>query len=186
MAEIYKGVAIATVSFPVGFAPQGDMFTRTYKTLGAAKGAITKYLNSEKNKQPVAAPKRVVYRIETVENARGMYRGGGGGMGLYSCPAYNQSERHPAPEDDTKLRNTLLANGLLGRWDYGNYVFGFGSIDQLRGWLYDDAILAWLHDKGFILAICEVDKALLGNTQCMFVKPETYEKKSIKEFFKLS
>lgn len=124
----------------------------------------------------------IVYRIEHTDG-KGMYRSTG--RSLYECHFYKQTDRHPSPDEDSKLFTEIQAKNLLN-WNYGRYVFGFASVDQLRSWLYQDEILLWLDDRGFILAVIEVDDVLIGNTQCMFIKPETYEKKNIREFFKLS
>lgn len=213
--EMYKGIAIALIGvFPNdSYAPQGDMFKRTYRTLSAAKVAITKYLNSVK----VVEESKDTETVIRIENAKGegMYNAGGENGGphgtapnLFHCPGYHNDEaHHPRPEDDSEMRREMIKRGLfdpnnyrdnpfaqmlLGMVGFTNdaekYSYGFSNIEQARHWLYKDEWLHYLDTHGFKVAIIKLPKGSVvhGSTQAMFIKPESYEKVSIKEFFKLS
>lgn len=126
-----------------------------------------------------------VYRIEHGVHKSGLYDSCGG-KGLYGVlcdldePTYGDDRRHPLPEDDS-----LLVLVLGDRKVRGVMHFGFGSVDQLRNWLYKDSWLLGLHDAGYVLAIVEADEAFVGSTQAVFVRPESYPTVSIKDYFNL-
>jgi hypothetical protein len=122
-----------------------------------------------------------VYRIE--KDGIGMYGSGGCG-GEYGYDSF----RHPAPDDDAKLRKATderkAQDGKM-YFDYAPSHFGFISIEQLRAWVYADDWLRSLHESGHVLAIIRSDDVLVGHTQVIFKRPEKYLKVSIKDYFNL-
>ncbi len=132
--------------------------------------------------------KATVYRIECATTGDGMHRTAR--TSIESCDSFCAEPRaHPLPTDDTKLHDQLVERELANTWclydDAHVYSFGFADLGQLRNWLYKDEWLLWLHNNGFILAICESEDVMCGNTQAMFIKANEYQKVSIKEFFNL-
>lgn len=133
-----------------------------------------------------------VYRIEN-KAGEGFYLPKDMSTSIYRCPSYSDDGSHPNALEDSRLQillgaNNLLSCGMLNRRKTDKYSYGFGTIDQLRHWLYNDEWLVYLHKKGFKLVICQVvpKNVMLGNTQCMFIKPEKYVKRDIVKYFKLS
>jgi hypothetical protein len=140
-----------------------------------------------------------VYRIEYEPDGEGCYqrfneekdRGFGAITGSTIA-----DERHPHPSSDSLLQKNLQEAGfqpatgflgLFGMISYEPYRFGFASIEQLRAWMFKDSWLTSLADQNYILAVCKVPayQVLVGNTQCVFIRPEIYEKKNLREFFNL-
>lgn len=123
----------------------------------------------------------IVYRIEN-QAGEGMYAAD---HCIYQCPSYEDFGNHKGPQSDNRLLDELR----LKNWSYDipqHFSFGFSSVEQMRTWLFEDVWLLWLADNGFILAIIETDDVIAGDTQCIFIKPETYQKVDIKKFFKLA
>jgi hypothetical protein len=115
-----------------------------------------------------------IYRIET-QSGEGMYTSGivrDLNLPLYQITAPDSfgPGRHPLPFYDTKL----VAEGRKLDLFYGRYdmirsewvKFGFGSINQLRNWIYNDDWLIKLHAAGLRLCIYEGAVAV-GNTQAI-------------------
>lgn len=131
--------------------------------------------------------KITVYRIEHAESTGGMYVGG---RGLYDIAGsagddiYN-NPRHPLPNEDSVLMASGIPRNAWGIKDLQRLHFGFASVEQLRNWLYKDQWLVGLHDAGYVLAIIETEEAYIGSTQAVFLRPDVYEKVSIKDYFKL-
>lgn len=71
---------------------------------------------------------------------------------------------HPCPWDDS-LINLFLSNTGGGIW--GEYFFGFTSIEQMRRWFYNDDILALLDQSGYHLSVYEFPSIVSGHTQAM-------------------
>lgn len=150
-----------------------------------------------------------VFRIETVDG-RGMYRSD---FGLsVSNLLRDGGENHPLPDQDSlllpkvedKLRDMFKERGLdyddkekLLVWDiqdiyndfWRSHFFGFGSIEQLRRWLYKDEWLIKLEEYGLVIAVYEVDDedAMVGYTQAIFKRTGNDKKTqyNIKQFFNL-
>lgn len=138
---------------------------------------------------------KTIYRIEHKESGIGIYRHQG--VNFRDLDSSNYYDRHPAPLDDSKLSLKLWQKGFVLPEDEERYErldetvkvysFGFSSKRQLRSWIYDDSVLLHLHNNNFILAVCQCkpSQVIIGNSQAMFIRPEVYEKLSIKEFFNL-
>lgn len=95
-----------------------------------------------------------IYRIEHKDQPRkGLY------SSLTSGSMFDISGRHPAPESDSALANTWR--------EYCGCYFGFGSVEQLKAWIYNDKWLIDLDAEGYRLAIFEA-KGCIGNTQAIF------------------
>ena len=100
--------------------------------------------------------------------------------GLEVAPGYcADSYRHPGP-----LRDTALD------WDNIEYIldvpkhqcyFGFGSIEQLKAWLYDEAWRFHLHRQGFVVKVwslpddSEFPQIRVGNAQAVAVESALLE-----------
>lgn len=100
--------------------------------------------------------------------------------GLFNCPGYCTSAlEHPAPYRDTALN-----------WDNISYIlgvphslcyFGFGNIEQLKAWLFDEEWRLYLHNQGFVVKVwslpddSEVPKMRVGNAQAVAVKSALLE-----------
>ena len=80
----------------------------------------------------------------------------------------------------------IFADDTCWRFKEGNFIFGFSSIDQLRRWLYDDAWLKGLNEKGFVLSIYEGD-VRHGHTQAVINKETAVliEQHKIADYFQL-
>lgn len=112
-------------------------------------------------------------------------QGIGGGMyhaadGLLSYHRYcTDSGRHPAPCCDTAL-NWDNISYILGVPPHQCY-FGFGSIEQLKAWLFDEAWRLHLHKRGFVIKVwslpddSEFPKMRVGNAQAVAVKSALLE-----------
>jgi hypothetical protein len=119
----------------------------------------------------------LIYRIENAEGT-GPYQG----MSDDESPLPMQfSETHPSPEDDSLLVrafrdyariNELDTDGTRTIWGmiYGDFLFGFGSQDQLRRWVYNDEWMVKLDNAGFHLSVYEIpdEKMIVGHTQAVF------------------
>lgn len=107
-----------------------------------------------------------IYRIQDAEG-RGPYRG--------TCDIqcwFNDSERHPIPMRDSKLRKTashLFDTECYTTFDAPDFIFGYSSLDQLRAWFYKDEPLRILHDKGYKLLHLE-GECYHGNSQAVINK----------------
>jgi len=128
-----------------------------------------------------------IFRIENLEK-RGIYRGPDWD-GVYDTVA--GSKIHPSPHNDSKLldeNKDLFYSFDVDEWRFlaDEFVFGFSSIDQLRRWLYNDAWLRSLDEKGYMLSIYEGD-VRHGHTQAVIDKStaELVEQHKISEFFNL-
>lgn len=101
----------------------------------------------------------------------GMYRAEDG---LSSAPTYHASYyAHPAPYRDTAL-NWYNISDILGVPQHQCY-FGFGSIEQLKAWLFDEGWRLHLHKQGYIIKVwslpdSEFPKMQVGNAQAVAVE----------------
>ena len=100
--------------------------------------------------------------------------------GLYSAPDYcTDSSKHLLPHRDTAL-NWDNIEYILGVPHHMCY-FGFGSIDQLKAWLFDEAWRLHLHKQGFVIKVwslpddSEFPKMRVGNAQAVAVKSALLE-----------
>lgn len=112
-------------------------------------------------------------------------QGIGGGMyhdadGLFAAPDYCTIDRaHPAPYRDTALNWDNIAY-ILGVPQHQCY-FGFGSIEQLQAWLFDEAWRLHLHKQGFVIKVwrlpddSECPNMHVGNAQAVAVKSALLE-----------
>ena len=100
--------------------------------------------------------------------------------GLNAAPGYCTIEMaHPTPYRDTALCWDDIAY-ILGVPQSQCY-FGFGSIEQLKAWLFDDAWRVYLHEQGFVVKVwslpdgSEFPKMRVGNAQAVAVKSALLE-----------
>lgn len=133
--------------------------------------------------------KTKIFRIENAQGS-GMYRGGGASLG--NCPIYEQNERHPMPFDDSLLISKCGDNVQDSLWSENSipakiFSYGFGSIDQLRSWLYKDEWLTWMAENNFVLLEIDASVAHVGYSQAVYIKNinDVVIKHNIKEFFNL-
>lgn len=156
----------------------------------AARVLLYVYAMTRTNKSEIM---KTIYRIEHKDTSLGMYMEESIDVGAYLGDTVG-TDRHPCPCQDSKLSNKLYAKDMMCGDEWGerltnasSYNFGFSSKRQLRSWLYDDKLLMFLHNNNFILAVCQCkpSQVIIGNSQAMFIRPEVYEKLSIKEFFNL-
>lgn len=120
----------------------------------------------------------LVYRIEDAD-----------GEGMYTCNRSSEnpipstsSSVHPLPRDDSGLVYAInrkrdyedISTDVCCFIKDGNYIFGFGSTDQLRGWIYRDEWLWRLQRRGFRLAVFDIedDNVLVGYTQSIFKRSD--------------
>lgn len=96
-------------------------------------------------------PKFFSVRKAGVGIGAGMY---GPAQSLSHCPGYRTDRHHPPPEDDTALfwDRTLVTVGVPKE----QCRFGFGSIEQLKAWLYHYAWRQYLHERGFVIKVWDV------------------------------
>lgn len=113
--------------------------------------------------------------------------GPGIGAGMYSAddglcesPGYWQDRsKHPAPYRDTALCWDDIEY-ILGVPQHQCY-FGFGNIEQLKAWLFDEAWRLYLHKQGFVIKVwslpddSEFPKMRVGNAQAVAVKSALLE-----------
>lgn len=100
--------------------------------------------------------------------------------GLFSYPRYcTDNSKHPAPYRDTALNWDDIAY-ILGV-PPGLCYFGFGSIEQLKAWLFDEEWRLHLHKRGFVIKVwslpddSEFPKMRVGNAQAVAVKSALLE-----------
>lgn len=108
----------------------------------------------------IDSPTSLVYRVACKDDVTsGMYANGA------ALQVINHSDTcHPAPAEDSKLSYTWL------RWK-GRACFGFGTIAQLRRWIYYDEWIRSLHDEGQALYVIEVpdEDFRFGYTQAIYL-----------------
>ena len=112
-------------------------------------------------------------------------QGIGGGIynaddGLFKSPGYCTIDHvHPAPDRDTALNWDNIAY-ILGVPQHQCY-FGFGNIEQLKAWLFDDEWRLHLHKQGFVIKVWSLPddskfpKMRVGNAQAVAVKSALLE-----------
>lgn len=123
----------------------------------------------------------IVLRIED-RFGTGMYTS-------YNFPSFHDIAGFDDTNHPTPMMDSLLMSNLGYNDNMSSHHFGFGSVDQLRRWIYNDDWLRQLHNAGFILVTYDVpdEYVFLGNTQCVFTKCFAYkrEEHSIVRFFSL-
>ena len=107
----------------------------------------------------------LIYRVET-ENQRGMYRGSNV---EWLNDNYDEC-RHPLPHRDSRLMLAIHDKELYTAWDASVMHYGFGSLDQLRRWIYADDAKHELHNLGFAVSVYDIpdDRCAVGDTQAVF------------------
>lgn len=102
--------------------------------------------------------------------------------GLFKSTGYWTDDcRHPAPFRDTALNWDNIPY-ILGVPHHQCY-FGFGNIEQLKAWLYDEAWRLHLHKRGFVIKVWSLPddpdfpKMRVGNAQAVAVKSALLEHK---------
>lgn len=100
--------------------------------------------------------------------------------GLFNSPGYcTDSSKHPAPHRDTALNWDNIAY-ILGV-PHHQCCFGFGSIEQLKAWLFDETWRLYLHKRGFVIKVwslpddSDFPKMRVGNAQAVAVKSALLE-----------
>lgn len=128
---------------------------------------------------------QTVYRIERGDDKQGMY---GGDRGWYSATNSAQDdERHPAPRLDSLLCASIRQADKIPSEVLCSLYYGFGSIDQLRNWVFNDEWLIKLSKNGYVLAEYRSDEVYVGNTQAVFKRPDRrYRKHDIIKYFNLN
>ena len=100
--------------------------------------------------------------------------------GLFAASDYCTVDSvHPAPYRDTAL-NWDNIEYILGVPQHQCY-FGFGSIEQLKAWLFDEEWRLYLHKQGFVIKVwsihndTEFPKMRVGNAQAVAVESALLE-----------
>ena len=100
--------------------------------------------------------------------------------GLFGAPGYcTIASAHPAPYRDTAL-NWDNIEYILGVPHHQCY-FGFGNIEQLKAWLFDEEWRLHLHKQGFVIKVwslpydSEFPKMRVGNAQAVAVQSALLE-----------
>ena len=119
----------------------------------------------------------LIYRIET-ENQRGMYRG----CNVRWLNDNYEPYRHPLPREDSRLIQSLRHKELYTSWDANSMHYGFGSLDQLRRWIYADLAKQELDELGFAVSVYEIpdNRCAVGDTQAVFFINEATKVNSLK------
>lgn len=117
-----------------------------------------------------------IYRIEL-----------GDGTGMYSADrwsaAYEISRQmisvtnHPEPQDDAKIGDQWVK--LEKTYAHHQYRFGFGSIEQLKEWIYLTDWREGLDKYGFRVYVYTAEKAYVGDRQAFFLKETATREYSI-------
>lgn len=115
----------------------------------------------------------LIYRVQNDLN-QGMYRGRG-------CHGFTANDMfcdsphlvHPMPHSDSKLMQAVEARGpgydFITPMDY----FGFGSLDQVRRWIYQCDWRIALDRSGFFIQAWEPAMPAFGDTQAVFLMHES-------------
>ena len=100
--------------------------------------------------------------------------------GLCAAPGYcTRYREHPTPHRDTAL-NWGNISYILGVPQNQCY-FGFGNIEQLQAWLFDEEWRLHLHKRGFVIKVWSLPddskfpKMRVGNAQAVAVKSALLE-----------
>lgn len=101
---------------------------------------------------------QLIYRVETCDG-QGMYRG----VTSVSDQMYDtdyEGCRHPRPSDDMSLD-----------WDCNpEWIFGFGSLDQLKFWIYRTEWRKQMHIDGLKVYVYLPNTYRVGDTQAIFIR----------------
>lgn len=103
--------------------------------------------------------------------------GSGIGDGMYSgvpslqqYPGYEVGPNHPTPWEDTALLwgDTEVTVGVAR----GLCLFGFGTIVQLKAWLYNNAGREYLHKHGYVVKVWDLPEGTMhvGSAQAIAAK----------------
>lgn len=114
-----------------------------------------------------------LYRIQN-KDGKGMYAtSAASSVGMTS----GYSPRHPSPRDDSKLMEMMLVR--FSNTDIHGRLFAFGSLEQLKMWVYQDHWRQGLHDLGFYVLVITIPDncCAVGDTQAVF-EPEHVAAKS--------
>lgn len=87
--------------------------------------------------------------------------------GLSSCPSHLTDWRHPAPDADSGLGWDTIEYEL--GFAKPKLYFGFGSIEQLKAWLYNDVWREYLSDYGFVVMVWDLPDVGSTGAPCMKV-----------------
>ena len=98
-----------------------------------------------------------IFRIQN-ERGDGMYFGGSSA----SQRMMDLESRHPAPRDDVRLKQAVPGEGWY------RFKYGFGSLDQLRSWVYKQAWRDMLQSEGFHVVEIDTPCVYYGDTQAVW------------------
>ncbi len=94
----------------------------------------------------------------------GMYSGV---QSLHQCRGYDTGSSHPPPWDDTALLwdETEVTVGV----SKAECLFGFGSLEQLKAWLYNNEWREYLHEHGYVVKVWDLADHLMhvGSAQAI-------------------
>jgi len=99
-----------------------------------------------------------VYRVETSDGV-GLYK-----TAIASSWDMQEIDRHPVPHEDAELCE------FWRRCDQGEYIFGYGSIEQLASWIYKKEWRENIAAAGLVLSVYETNDYHVGATQAVFRK----------------
>lgn len=104
----------------------------------------------------------LIYRVENA-NGCGMY------MGNDHSFSYEMidSMRHPTPNKDASL--SKFWNALSFERSQA-YSFGYGSLEQLKNWIYQDSWRKEIDESGFRVYVYDSKHFEIGDTQAVFIK----------------
>ncbi len=113
----------------------------------------------------------VVWRVEGA-NGRGMYC-----SVWFECGLPCDENHPPVSADSLYMQNMLGSGAVVSGFNFGapdGHRFGFDSIEMLRRWIYNDAWITALSDKGAVICgyVVPAEHVIVGRTQVTFM----YEK----------
>lgn len=138
----------------------------------------------------------LIYRIEDADGG-GLYRGDNS---FQNPVTSSSSDRHPLPNDDSRLMDSISFRMDLDlgpderyqHWTYfleDEFIFGFASVEQMRNWVYNDEWLVKLDTVGFYLTVYDMPEhhVCVGNTQAVFRRHEALSNRryTMAQFFNL-
>lgn len=128
---------------------------------------------------------KTIYRFEYSDGRGIFYRSPSDPKNL-SEQLSTDDYRHPVPRRDSGLTDGL---GRDWEWKLHKYHFGFGSLEQLRSWFYNDSMLSLLHERQVVIAeyLCYPEDIVVGNAQAIFKRDKSFGKTqyNIRDYFSL-
>ena len=86
---------------------------------------------------------------------------------LHQCQGYSTDGSHPAPWNDTALLWGETERTVGARSE--ECLFGFGSLEQLKAWLYNSEWREYLHEHGYVVKVWDLADHLMhvGSAQAI-------------------